>query len=455
MIPDLGLGYLAAATCKQEFSVRILDWNTTFNRNEFVLFLRQQIPKVIGMKIFTVNVTGAVQTIKIIKRALPEAIILIGGPHPSTSDPDVLFDEFPEIDFAFQGEVEHSLPAFLKLLKSIDFDRQRFNEIASQYSTIEGLVWRENQTTRHIPATLQDIQTIPMPAWNLIDPNRYNTIPLLQGDTVNNPHVAPIITTRGCPFPCSFCCAYHINGKYVRRRNVKDVADEIDMLHTQYGIRQFYLMDNSFSLDRDYILAFCDEIIRRRLSIAWDCIYEILANYDTATTEHLLGKMAEAGCVCIILGIETASGKVMKVSKKIYDTGNVSDIIRAAHKVHINVQGFFMFGFPQETADDVKETIDFALAQHFDLLHFTHLLPLPGTEIYRDLQQQHQFRRLDWNNYTPKNPPYQMGALSSSALNRQIALANFKAHYHTTPGIKKLLARRPIFSLLSYLRYLR
>ena len=429
-LPDLGLGYIASALINNNFSVEVLDWNTTFSVEEFKNYLLNSKPKVIAIKVFTVNIKGAFGTIDIIKSTLPEAIVVIGGPHPSTSDADVIFDEFPTIDFAFKGEVEKSFPEFLKLLKTIDYKRESFDSIKDNFLKINGLVWRNGNITQFNPPVMEEINSITRPAWELINPNNY----LHPSLDRSREHVAPIITTRGCAFDCTFCCAYFINGKKIRRRDVADVVDEIEFINKNFTTSQFLIMDSSFTIDINYLLNFCDEIKKRNLQIKWDCIFEIMGNYNNVDLNNLFKNMYDAGCVEISLGIETASDKIKKSVKKDSDNNKIRDFIKSAKSNNIKVMGFFMFGFPEETEADVDETINFALKEPFDMVSFNICLPLPGTEMYSDLKKKYGFKRIDWANYSVANPPYQVSKVKPSVLHRKLCVANLKAEFRN--GLK-------------------
>lgn len=440
IFPDLGIGYIASATRTQGFSVDVLDWSTNYNSKQFKEYLQKTSPKIIGLKIFTINLSAAIKTIQLIKEAIPDSIIIVGGPHPSTCDPDDIFKELPDINFSFRGEVEAVFPQFLDTLQSINFNKKRLAELSSKLKKIPNLLWSDERENFCTQSAFEEIAMMPLPAWDLIDPRNFKSLP---GSKPGKPqYLAQIITTRGCPFSCSFCCAHHINGKSVRRRPVKDVVDEMELLNRNYNVFQIAIADSSFFLDLDYLNSFCDEILKRNLDIKWDCIYEILIDFDQNIIS-LLEKMSKAGCTLICLGIETACEKTMMVTKKKFRINQIKNLISAAHDVSIQVRGYFMLGFPEETIEDAKVTINFALSNHFDDITFSHLLPLPGTAIYDGLKLKYGFKKIDWVNYNPHNPPYQISQISSSVLNKNLLWANIKAIYKVNNNyvmmIKKML----------------
>ena len=152
----------------------------------------------------------------------------------------------------------------------------------------------------------------------------------------------------------------------------------------------------------------------------------------------------------LCLGVETACEKTMEVTKKKFTIGQIKDLISAAHDVSIQVRGYFMLGFPEETMEDCKVTVNFALSTHFDEITFSHLLPLPGTAIYDDLQHKFGFRRIDWINYNPRKPPYQISRIPPSELNKILLWANIKAIYKVNNNyvvmVKKMLHAFWLFS---------
>ncbi len=180
--------------------MRVVDWNPKLSVDSYRRQLLAQRPRVVGIKAFTVNMSAVLETMRVIHEALPEALIIVGGPHPTVAEPRYLFEEFPLLDLGFRGEAETALPLLLERLASIDFERSRLAELHDGFPDIAGLVWREGATVQANETSFEDIHALGMPAWDLIDPSHSAHFPIDAEAAAANPHPAPILTTRGCPF---------------------------------------------------------------------------------------------------------------------------------------------------------------------------------------------------------------------------------------------------------------
>ena len=148
----------------------------------------------------------------------------------------------------------------------------------------------------------EDLDSIPNPAWDLIDPRTYPISP--HGTFSKSYPVAPIITSRGCPYLCTFCAGFKSTGRKLRRRSVKMVLDEINYLYRVYGVREFHIEDDNFTLQKEYVMEFTDSLCSSGLKIWWACPNGIRA--DRLDKEMLLS-MERSGCYSFGLGIESGS----------------------------------------------------------------------------------------------------------------------------------------------------
>jgi anaerobic magnesium-protoporphyrin IX monomethyl ester cyclase len=444
LIPDHGLGYLAASVRRAGLGVRVVDWNPKLSVDSYRRQLLAQRPRVVGIKAFTVNMSAVLETMRVIHEALPEALIIVGGPHPTVAEPRYLFEEFPLLDLGFRGEAETALPLLLERLASIDFERSRLAELHDGFPDIAGLVWREGATVQANETSFEDIHALGMPAWDLIDPSHSAHFPIDPEAAARNPHPAPILTTRGCPFECTFCCAHHVNSRRARRRHVEDVVAELEHLRTHFGTTQVVITDSSFMLDRRWVRQLCEAMIERGLdALRWECHYEVQGHQDPAGMDDLFGLMYRAGCRKVAFSPEVCSPRMIAQVHKNYDPEPLRKIHALAREHGMATMGFFMVGFPGESLDEVDITIDYALSEPYDQRFFTPLIPLPGTEVYAWLQQREGFERIDWANYRYERPPYEMSEVPHHLLRQRLIRANLLAHIKEAPGRRKLLSRRP------------
>ncbi len=443
-IPDLGLGHLAAHARAAGFRVHVVDWNPHLDPAGFARVLRAARPRVVGVKVFTVNFREALETFRVIAATVPDAIRLIGGPHPGTTSGRHLFEEFPLVDFGFRGEVELTFPDFLRQLAAIDWRRDRLQELDLQ--RVPGLVWRdEGGATRVNPRPpLPDLVETGLPAWDLIHPE-WSVHPPLE-DRGADPRVAPLLATRGCPLSCTFCCAHHINGKAVRRRPSEHVVAEMRHLVEHHGIRQFAFTDSSFMLRIDWVEALCDAIVASGLDVVWECIYEVQGRIDerAADLEGLFRNMHRAGCRKVAFSPESASPEVIRRIGKHFDPEAVRRVHAVARRAGLQTMGFFLVGFPGETLEQMERTIDYALSEPYDQRFFGVLIPLPGTPIHdRLVEAAGSEQVIDWSTYDFSRPPVQLPDVPAPRMYATIYRALLREQL-AERGPRALLSRRSL-----------
>lgn len=407
--PDIGLGYLATALKKSGHAVFVRDWNMNPSVSDFIMWLSENSPDVIGLKVFTKDVYAAKKTIAQIRETLPNSIVIIGGPHPSAVDPEELMDDFAYCDFAIKGEAESILPSLLYEISP------EIKNSAAGYLTQEdalkmpGLVWREKDKVYSNPIAFEhNLDRIDFPCWELIDPCNYNVDMLGPANKVGT--TAPLITTRGCPGRCSFCSAFNVNGRKIRTRSPENVIKEMLLLYNKYNVRKFMFQDNCFTSIRGNLKNICELIIREKMQIEWDCVsYERLDNL----TEEVLSLMYEAGCRMIHMGIESGSEKTRKTMHKACSLVDITLKNQLIKKSGIKVGAWFMLGFPHETEKDMKDTISYAFSLDAELITFTICFPLPGSDVYNYIKEKYKFNKIDWSVFDIYKSVYPVSEISS------------------------------------------
>ncbi len=409
-IPDLGLGHLATAVRKAGFQVNVLGWNNDFTKDKFKEYIRKTRPGIIGIKVFTHNFKAAIQTVSIIKSTDPSIITVIGGPHPSASDPEETMKDFKEVDFAFRGDAEIGLVSLLNEVYNIKSTSQGHLPIPEVLKKIPGLIWRNHEKAHsNSPFFPKDLDSLGFPSWDMIDPKDHNFYRIDEEDKEG--YVAPIMVTRGCPLPCTYCSVASVNGEQIRRRSVGSIIEEIVLLYEKYNVRQITIMDTSFLSDKDKVKELCNLIIEKRINVKWDCICDTLISdfYDN----DILSLMFKAGCRKIIMGIESGSNKTLKNIKKKWDKEQFREVVSLIKSNSIKVHGYFMYGFPDETMEDMKDTQDFAFDVDFDKRFFNICFPLPGTALYEFHKKKYQVKRLNWRDFAVETSTYPTSDVSS------------------------------------------
>jgi anaerobic magnesium-protoporphyrin IX monomethyl ester cyclase len=420
-IPDLGLGYLASALREMGHDVSIRDWNIDQSADAFKDVIKRIQPAIVGIKVFTKDAAAAKKTMSIVRESFPSATIIIGGPHPSASEPGELMEELHECHFAIRGEAEASLPSLLNLIATNHRDTSK-GISDEKYREIPGLVWKgiNGEVFSNPPSLVGDLDRLPLPAWDLLHPQNYRIRML--GSTKDHGFTAPIITSRGCPGRCSFCSAYSISGKRIRFRSAKRVFQEMKILYDSYNVRKFMFLDNCFTAIRKNLVELCELIISNDIDIEWDCVcYEKLSNLNDKT----LALMYKAGCRMIHIGVESGSQATRVIMNKACDLQEIGEKASLFRKHGIKLCSWFMIGFPQETLRDTLQTIRFAFSLRSDVVMFTLLYPLPGTDVYNYLKNKYRFSRISWADFEITRSPYPAGSLAPSSLFLLLKLIRF------------------------------
>lgn len=386
--PSVGLAFLATALRRRDYEVTVLDCVLEeFTIDDFCRYVERNEFAVVGIQLFSMDLASARAMIEATKRIRPQTITILGGPHPSC-DPDDVLRDYPDVDYAIRGEGENALPELLDVL-------ERGKPSAETLAGVPGLIFREAGETRaNPPDRISDLDALGQPAWDLIDPRRYvhhENLWIFQ----KRPVVAPLHLVRGCPHQCTFCSAHTINGRRVRFRSVEAVVQEMRMLHDDYGVGEFHILDEFFTVKKRYVLDFCEALAREQLDVVWCCPLGV--RLDSLDAE-LLHAMEGAGCYGSSVGIESGSQRILDFIRK----GITLDLVREkvaliAKETSWLVQGFFILGLPTETREEIEATIDLACSLPLHVAAFSPFRVCKGTELYEFLKERGEVDKVDWS----------------------------------------------------------
>lgn len=412
-VPPLGLGYIAASLLKCGHDVSIVDsQRDRLGHEGFRRRIAAAAPDVLGFSVYSCDLESVREDSAWVRKNLPKTKIVAGGPHP-TCAPGDFFTHFPDAHFGLAGEAELSLPKLLDFLEG-----------KGKSDNIPGLIYQADGIIHANAAELiDDLSAFPLPAWNLLQPLSYPESP--QGIFFKRLPTAPIITTRGCPFRCAFCAGPAISGSKVRRRPLADVISEIQFLITEYGIKEFHILDDNFTHGRNYAFDFCRAIMQNKIDIAWCCPNGI--RLDTLDAELIL-LMKKSGCYSISVGIESGSQEILNSMNKGLRKETIREKVRWIKDCGLTANGFFILGFPGETEETIEETISFALSLPLDRASFFNFLPLPGTTATRRLADSGELKEVDYSSLYYIFTPYHPAAISErrlKALQRRAFLSFF------------------------------
>lgn len=379
ILPPIGLGYLSAY-CKskiKDLDIKIIDClKDNIAHKQFKELIIKEDPDLVGFTAFSMEITSALAQAKICKEVNKEIKTIIGGPHVSNLPKEVLVN--PEVDFVFVGEAEIGLCELIKVLKNKKTD----------FSKIPGLGYKEGGELKfNKPEFVQNLDELPFPDYELLKLREYPKMYFMK----KYPSV-PLITSRGCPFSCTFCSAGGISGKKFRARTPENIMEEVEMLKKEYGIKELSIWDDNFTLYKERALKFCDLLIQKNLNLIWWCPNGL--RIETLDKE-LLKKMRDAGCYSIAVGIESGSEKIQKDLKKNLNLKKVEEIVNIADNLGLRTQGFFLLGYPTETKEDILKTIKLSRKLPLYRASFSLFQPLVGSEIYEELLKQGKITDID------------------------------------------------------------
>lgn len=388
--PPLGLLYLAS-TLRQLFGkdveVRLidllLDQARYFDARELMKEFR---PHVVGLSALNWEAEESGRFALMTQTEFPGTIVAIGGPFAHRNTRKIAATGV--FDWIFDGEADWSFPIAC----------QRWFRGDKTLDDIVGLTWRSAPDEAYTNnadvlalghkkpvGVVEDVDAIPLPAWDLIDFDRYakvrNFMSLLKGK-----RYATIFTSRGCPYLCTYC--HDIFGKRFRFRSPENVAAEVKLLK-DYGVDELQIVDDIFNMNPPRMKAVCRAIEPYNMHITFPngLRFDIL---DEEGCEALVRAGTYAACVAI----ETVTPRLQELIKKHLRPDRANQGIRWMSERAVLVRGFFMLGFPTETLDEINATIDYAVKSELAQAYFFNVVPQPGTPLY-DLALQENAAALE------------------------------------------------------------
>lgn len=384
----LNLAYLASYVKKKiDCDVEILDTEVLgFGYKEIEEFIIGMGPDIIGITTLTPPMQHVIKIVEISKRVNPKCKVVLGGIHP-TALPEQTLQE-TNADFVVFGEGEIT---FYELVKG-------FSDGELELAKIDGLCFRNKKgeiVKNKNRAYIKDLDIIPLPARELFELKKYYSAPTKK--VSDEPMVTPILTSRGCAFQCVHCISNLLWSRVVRYRSVENIIVEIEECVNKYGIREFNVLDDTFTLNKNRLIEFCDAVIKKNLKIYWICFSRV-----NTIDEDMIKFMKEAGCRKISFGLESGSQRVLDLMKKSATIKMGKKAVAVVRKYGIEVHASFMFGNIGETKDSIEETIEFAKSLDLDNATFFITAPLPGTYLY-ELAKQKGFINKDtrWGDFAP------------------------------------------------------
>ena len=373
------LCYAAGMCMKQGFEVDVVDCVTKkMTQEQTAELVVKKAPDYIMCELTTPTSAYDYQTLQLIRRKYPAGKILVGGTH-ATAVPEQVLRECDAVDIVLRQEYDYTI-----------------GEVAhagGQLDAVHGITYRKEGEIVSTPDRewLTDMDELPFVSQvyeKFLDVNDYDYA-LAQSPMIQ------IFSARGCPFRCNFCSYPEtMGGRFVRKRSVTNFVDELQYIHDKMPyIKEIFIEDDTFTVDKKRAEAICDEIQRRELHLTWSC------NVRADLPYALMKKMKAAGCRLLVVGYESGSQKVLDETKKGIKLEQSLEFARNTKKLKLKVFGCFMIGLKGDDRSTIEETFQFAKKVYPDMCFFQQAVPFPGTGFYQWVKEKGYLRTEDYSQW--------------------------------------------------------
>jgi radical SAM superfamily enzyme YgiQ (UPF0313 family) len=385
----MGLAYLAAVLEEKGNEVLVLDCIASgVNQEQLKQKLAAFNPDLVGISSMTPMVLSTMMAAKGAKEACPNATVVLGGPHATFMDKEILQNE-PSVDVIVRGEGELTLA---------ELAQRTVNDVG--LNSADGITYRHQGQIVQNPNRpfIQDLDDLPYPAYKHFPLEKYRLFGKL---------FFPVITSRGCPFQCNFCTTSRILGKQYRVRSPKNIGHELEVLKREYGADSFTFYDDTLTLDKKRLYDICDEIKSRKINIPWDCQTRV-----DQISEEMFAKMKATNCQQVFFGAESGCQTILNAVNKRTTVEQNEAAIKMAKKAGLFVAISIIIGYPGETAEMRKETFEFLRRAEPDDVYLCIATPYPGTELRKEVEGLGYKMSGDWSRYDTTTPVFENPLLS-------------------------------------------
>ena len=420
VMPPHGLLMLAAVAERAGFPATLLDFFAhPLPEDQAVQAVLATQPDAVGFTATTAGFMGGYRLAVKLKQARPDLTVLFGGPHP-TSLWARLLREFPAVDVIVVGEGEETL---LELLRADLVPSRDIPGIAFRGPDGEAILSGPRRA-------ISDLDQLPYPAYEkLIGYPAAYPLPIF-----NYPRspATTFITSRGCPYSCSYCDR-SVFGSSFRAHSAEYLVDHLAFLKARYGIRHVNIYDDNFILDRRRVEEFVDRLCSRDLGISFNCI-----GRPDLLDASLIRTLKRGGCWMINLGVESGDQDLIDQHRTRSDLDAVAQTVRHVREAGIRVKGLFMMGIPGETEDSLARTVAYALRHPFSDVNITKFTPFPGSPIYNRILEYGDFDE-DWDKMNCANFVFIPRGFTRERL-EELYLRFYHTYYRRPSGVLGLLS---------------
>jgi anaerobic magnesium-protoporphyrin IX monomethyl ester cyclase len=349
-MPCVGLGYIGAYLASKGMRVRIID--SQFRKEDPFKPLQAAASTLVGISVDSRTIQRGLKIARFAKAH--GHTTMLGGLHVSLIKEDIM--NHPEVDYAIVGDGE--APSH-QLVQALDGERPM--------DTVSGLIFRHpNGSIQRVlnSSEEENLDELPPPDYTLAG--------------VRNIRLYPLLTSRDCPYSCSYCTVGHISHGRFRARSAVHAVNEIDMAKERYGIKGFIVVDENFAFRISRAVEFCQILIDRKTNLPWTAFEGVRAE---CLNEEFLFLLRASHCRWIFFGIETVENAVLKNVQKGNRFSQIQRAADLARSYGFRVGGFLIIGLPGSSFQTDMQTVDWA-TRHLDKCTFWSAIPYHGTSLY-------------------------------------------------------------------------
>jgi radical SAM superfamily enzyme YgiQ (UPF0313 family) len=419
--PHLGLAYLAAVSERRGDEVEIFDADV--ETESIVDAIKRFDPGLVGITANTPQVKSAWRTAQAIK-AVKDIPVVLGGPHVSVLPAESV--QHPEVDAVVRGEGEEVWVKLSTIIEQATAKNPNFTArdlldpaaghlnglLGLSYTTTDG---KEHHNPDH--PVIADLDTLPFPAYHFFKMDHYTNLQPAT-DAVDGAKSFSVMTSRGCPYRCTFCSQSIMPIKW-RARSPESVLAEWSHLVNELGAQEIGVLDDSANIQVNRLEKIADLLIENKLNhVPWIFVNGIRANL---ATQPFLRKLKEAGLKRTAFGVESGDPDILLSIDKKIDHDTIRQAFANAKAAKLETIGFFIIGLPGETEESMEKTIKFACEVDPLIANFSMMTPYPGTKVFEIAKRQGRLLLDDWEDYVffDGRARYELGDMTAELVERK------------------------------------
>lgn len=367
--PPLGILYCATVLANDGFEVSVLDQAAkSFSTTQAVDWVKKEDPDILGFSVLSSSLKEARKIAERAKKENPNICVVLGNYHP-TFNAERILKKYPDVDFIVRGEGEYTSLELARCLKK-----------GESLKKVAGITYGDNDgkivATPERPLT-KNVDSLPFPNRRLTD---YEYASRIFGIKTATKKFTSLLSSRGCPFHCTFCACRKFARGVWRPRSVENIVEELEFLYSE-GFREFLFVDDNFTLNPRRVVKFCKMLKKKKLKIEWFCDSRVdNCGFDT------FREMVKAGCRTLYFGMESANQRILDYYKKRITPEQSKIAARNARKAGMDIiVGSFIVGAPDETRKEIQNTLQFAQKIDIDVPSFNILCAPVGSPLWNEL----------------------------------------------------------------------